>query len=82
MKSLSKLKKEWHICLDLALEAIAAGSLGIGAIITDSSGEILSKGRNQLFDTKESCNKIKNTLVSHAELNAIAGIPYRYYKDK
>jgi tRNA(adenine34) deaminase len=82
MKSLSNLKNEWRICYELALEAITAGSLGISAIITNSSGEIISKGRNQLYDTKDSCNNIKNTLVSHAELNAIAGIPYEYYKDK
>jgi tRNA(Arg) A34 adenosine deaminase TadA len=64
----------WSVCEDLCIEAINAGSLGIAAVITDNTGRIVAKGRNQLFDSEESCNKVRNTVVSHAELNALAGL--------
>lgn len=36
----------WDLCLDLCLEAINAGSLGISAVIADPDGEVVAKGRN------------------------------------
>ena len=65
----------WDLCLDLCLEAINAGSLGISAVIVDPSGGVVAKGRNQLFDDADSCNMIRNTVVSHAEINALANLP-------
>jgi len=65
----------WDLCLDLCLEAINAGSLGISAVIVDQAGSVVSKGRNQLFDDADSCNMIRNTVVSHAEINALANLP-------
>ena len=72
----------WLACLELCLEAIDAGSLGIAAVITDGDAAIISRGRNQLFDSADSVNTIQNTLVSHAEVNAIAGLPMRFRRDK
>ena len=65
----------WDLCLDMCIEAIRAGSLGISAVIVDPSGGVVAKGRNQLFDDADSCNMIRNTIVSHAELNALANLP-------
>ena len=72
----------WQTCLTLCLDAINSGSLGIAATVHDSTGAAISRGRNQLFDTCSSPNAIKNTLVSHAEVNAIAGLPNEYRSDK
>jgi tRNA(adenine34) deaminase len=55
-----------------------AGSLAIAAVIADADGTIISQGRNQLFDAEPSCNAIRNTLVSHAEINALANLPLEY----
>jgi tRNA(adenine34) deaminase len=79
---MENLSREWNLCLSLALEAIAAGSFGIGSIITTASGEVISRGRNQLNDSNDSCNINRNSPVSHAELNAIAGLPSVYREDK
>ena len=76
------MDEPWQDCLTLCLDAIAAGSLGIAAVLTDSTGAVLSRGRNQLFDSRDSPSPIRNTLVSHAEVNAIAALPEEYRRDK
>jgi tRNA(adenine34) deaminase len=68
--------------LELAIEAASKGSLAIACVITDAESRILSEGRNQLYDECESRNKVKGTLVSHAELNAIANLPRGRERDK
>ena len=60
----------WETCAELCLEGINAGSLGIAAVIADGEGTIITRGRNQLFDSAESCNMIRNSQVAHAEMNA------------
>jgi len=77
MTSTEALGPIWSRCLDLALEGIAAGSLGISAVITTPEGEVLSAGRNQSYDNDTSCNLIRGNFVSHAELNAIATLQGR-----
>ncbi|MEX2534009.1 MAG: integrase core domain-containing protein [Trueperaceae bacterium] len=47
------LTKPWQACLSLAWEAYCAGSLPIGAIITDDQGKILARGRNRLAEQHE-----------------------------
>jgi tRNA(Arg) A34 adenosine deaminase TadA len=75
------ISKEWDACYRLALEAAEAGSIGVGSIITDGKGEILARGRNQMFDNRESMNKIRNTTIAHAELNAMLNLP-EIHKDR
>ncbi len=72
----------WAVCLRLAMQATAAGSFAIASVITEASGNIISSGRNQLFDREESPNALRGSLVSHAELNAIAGLPESHRDDK
>ena len=72
------MKQIWTECVNLCLESLQAGSLAIAAVITDADGMIISRGRNQLFDAEESCNAVRNTLVSHAEINALANLPMPY----
>lgn len=72
------MEKEWEICFDLCLESINSGSLGVAALITNEEHIVIAKGRNQLFDNDDSCNKIRNTVVSHAEINALANLPDKY----
>ncbi len=75
---LFKDRPEWALCLELAVEAFAAGSVGIAAVIVDQEGSILCKGRNQLRDSLDSCNSIKRTPIAHAEINAINAIPLKH----
>lgn len=75
---LFKDRPEWALCFDLAVEAFAAGSVGIAAVIVDQEGAMISKGRNQLRDSLDSCNSIKRTPIAHAEINAINAIPLKH----
>lgn len=68
-------KTEWSICWELAIEAYAAGSMGIASVVVDPNGNVISKGRNQLLDNVDSCNSIRRTTIAHAEMNAINNIP-------
>ena len=77
-----RLAHEWVSCLELALEGIMAGSLGISAVITKQDGTIISRGRNQLFDAQASVNILKMNPVAHAEINALANLPLKYQKNK
>ncbi len=71
----------WDQCIDLALEAYNAGSMGIAAVIVDAKGDVVAVGRNQLRDGLVSCNSIKMTSIAHAEINAINNIPWEKQKD-
>lgn len=65
----------WKESIGLAIEAMYAGSLAIGAVITDSEGTIVSKGRNRIFEPIDVEGQISGCSVAHAELNALANIP-------
>ena len=71
----------WDQCIDLALEAYNAGSMGIAAVIVDAKGDVVAVGRNQMRDVLVSCNSIKMTSIAHAEINAINNIPWEKQKD-
>ena len=72
------IDKTWKLCFELSIQGLSAGSLGIAAAIIDTQGNVVSVGRNQLFDSYESPNRIVNTIVSHAEINALANLPDVY----
>lgn len=76
------LNHTWYSCLELAFDGTIAGSLGISAVVTTSDGEIISRGRNQLFDEHPSVNVVKMSSVAHAEINALANIPKTYQRNK
>lgn len=80
--SVEYLTPPWAACLTLAIEAFSAGSLAIASVITNEEGVLIGKGRNQLFDRQPSGNVIVNTVVSHAEMNALASLPAAYREDK
>ena len=64
------------------MDAMAAGSLGIAAVVATAGGEIVSSARNQISDDLETGNALRNLSIAHAEINAIAAIPTRYRTDK
>lgn len=72
----------WNELVRLAVEGYNAGSLGIAAAIADQDGAIMAKGRNQLSDSLDSCNKIKMTSIAHAEMNALNNLPPERQHDR
>ena len=66
------LERPWHRAIELAWESCCAGSLGIGAVITDPDGSIVATGRNRLFEPDPGDDHLGGTPIAHAETNALA----------
>lgn len=58
--------------LELAWESVLAGSLGIGAVITDAEGTVVASGRNRLAEHDGGEDHLAGTSLAHAEMNARA----------
>jgi tRNA(Arg) A34 adenosine deaminase TadA len=66
----STLNLPWRICLEEAWAAYRAGSIPIGAAITDPAGTIRARGRNRVFsDAAPTASRHGNPLA-HAEMHA------------
>jgi tRNA(adenine34) deaminase len=71
------LSRPWQVCVEQAWQAYCSGSIPIGAAITNETGEILSVGRNRIFDqAPEGERQISGVPLAHAELNALLALDY------
>ena len=43
------LSQPWRACLEEAWTAYRAGSVPIGAAITDGAGRVVARGRNRIY---------------------------------
>ena len=66
------LDAPWRAALEEAWASWQTGSLGIGAVIVDGDGAIVSRGRNRIVDTRTEPGVLAATIVAHAEMNALA----------
>ncbi|MBO8161965.1 MAG: nucleoside deaminase [Thermosipho sp. (in: Bacteria)] len=64
------LNKYWQEAFKLAWESYKKDTIPIGAVIVDSKGNIISRGRNRIFD-KSSSNPLAGTYMAHAEMTAM-----------
>ena len=64
----------WQIAFEQAWEAFANGSIPIGAAITNENGNVISFGRNRLYE-----NTTKNPNIAHAEVEAIRELDISKY---
>lgn len=71
------LELPWRAAFELAWESWCAGSLGIGAVVTDDDGEIVARGRNRIFEDAAPPGQVAGTRLAHAEVNALAQLGYR-----
>jgi tRNA(Arg) A34 adenosine deaminase TadA len=69
------LEAPWRAALEEAWASWQTGSLGIGAVIVDGAGRIVSRGRNRIVDTRTEPGVLAATMVAHAEMNALATLP-------
>lgn len=67
--------------LELAWEAFCAGSFPVGAVITDSSGATVAEGRNHMGESDAPPGRMRNTALAHAEMDALAQLPFGDYHD-
>lgn len=72
-----KLSRPWQICVEQAWEAYRAGSTPIGAVVTDSDGNVLSVGRNRIYENSSPINEhLFGMPLAHAEMNAFLSMDY------
>jgi tRNA(adenine34) deaminase len=65
------LDPPWQAALEMAWEAYCAGTIPIGAVITDCDGEIVARGRNRIFDHPAQDGMVSGDVLAHAEINAL-----------
>jgi tRNA(adenine34) deaminase len=80
MQSWGDLEPAWHEAFQLAWEAYGAGTIPVGAVVTDVDGRVISRGRNRMFDADAPRGQIFGSRVAHAEINALVqlGTERRY----
>jgi tRNA(Arg) A34 adenosine deaminase TadA len=71
----NSLTAPWQACLEEAWTACCAGCVPIGAVVTDSAGVILARGRNRIFQIEAETGMVSGQMLAHAELNALIRLP-------
>ena len=67
----------WRVSFKEGWTAYSSGSIPIGAVIADGSGEIHAVGRSRRFEARsENQHQIFGTPLSHAEVNAILNLDF------
>lgn len=64
------LSSPWQRSFELAWESYKNNTIPIGAVITDARGNIISEGRNRIYD-EDSNNPLAGTAMAHAEMTAM-----------
>jgi tRNA(adenine34) deaminase len=70
------LPEPWRACVDLAWDAYRAGSLPIGAVVTDERGNVLSRGRNRIYEHSGEGGTLFGHRLAHAEVNTLIKLDY------
>ena len=70
------LSDPWRTCAVLAWEAYCAGSLPIGAVVTDADRNVLSRGRNKINERSAEGGALFGHKLAHAEVNALLELDY------
>jgi tRNA(Arg) A34 adenosine deaminase TadA len=81
VKAWRELEPAWQAAFELAWEAFAAGTIPVGAIVTDADGTVLARGRNRITESSAPEGQIFGSRVAHADINALVqlGIGRRYF---
>lgn len=67
----------WRRAFELAWEAVASGNIGVGAVVATADGEVVAAGRNRVADAVAPQGEIAGSSLAHAEVNALARVPFR-----
>ena len=72
----SELSLPWQVCFQETWQAYLNGTVPIGAVLIGPHGEIVSRGRNQIFidDATETPGLVSRHKLAHAELNALLAV--------
>ncbi len=67
----------WKEAFTLAWEAFKRNTVPIGAVITDEKGNIISRGKNRIYD-EVSSNPLAGTNMAHAEMTAMLNLKEKH----
>jgi tRNA(Arg) A34 adenosine deaminase TadA len=73
----ASLDDAWQTAFALAWEAVATGNIGVGAVVSDPSGRIVSASRNRVADSTAPAGEVAGSSLAHAEMNALATLRFR-----
>lgn len=71
---LANLSGPERACLELAWQALLAGTIPIGAVVADADGIVIRSGRNAVYGEAEP-SLMSGSLLAHAEMNALVSLP-------
>lgn len=70
------LSEPWRASVELAWESYRSGSLPIGAVVADTEGNVLSRGRNRIYERSGEGGTLFGHKLAHAEVNALVKLDY------
>lgn len=70
------LPRPWQWCIEEAWQAYCMGSLPIGAVITDDTGQLLARGRNRMYEYEAEGQTLCGHRLAHAEMNALIAVEW------
>lgn len=70
------LSPPWHACLEEAWASSCAGSIPVGAVVTDAAGQILARARNRTFERDGERAPFQLNPLAHAEVGALSAVDY------
>ena len=71
---LEQLPEPELACLELAWEALLAGTIPVGAVVVDPGGQIIASGRNAVYGQPDP-RLLCGSRLAHAEINALMWLP-------
>jgi tRNA(adenine34) deaminase len=71
------LDDAWRQAFAMAWEAVGTGNIGVGAAVSDEHGTVLVRARNRVSESDGPAGQISGSSLAHAEINALAGLPFR-----
>jgi tRNA(adenine34) deaminase len=74
------LSNNWQETFIMAWESFKNNTIPIGSVIVDDKDNIISRGRNLIFDEK-SKNPLAGTYLAHAEMIAMASLKEKEHKN-
>jgi len=72
----SDLLKPWQVCFELAWEAYCDDCYPIGAVVTDIDGNVLTRGRNRIYEKNTRHDRLPGNELAHAEVEALQALDY------
>jgi tRNA(adenine34) deaminase len=77
--SWAALPECWRVSFEEAWTSWTSGSAGVGSVVADAAGAIVSRGRSRVLDVPDGRSPLAGTYMAHAEMNALAGLPVGDY---